>query len=133
MLVISAILKLLERLLSELYTTRSQLLGRIGRNKRIENFTSDSVLFWCCPNLRSYPPSLYSEAGKKGMIHLLDGSYVQKPDSVFFSDWSKNHTSESLRSYWSLYFNKTSGEKVGQKSKWRIRSDVLARTSFPLP
>jgi len=41
------------------------------------------------PNLRSYPPSLYLDAGKEGMIHLLVGSYVQKPDSVFFSDWSK--------------------------------------------
>ena len=40
------------------------------------------------------------------MIHLLVRSYVQKPDSVFFSDWSKNNTSEMLHSYWSLYFNK---------------------------
>ena len=35
-------------------------------------------------NLRSYPPSLYFDAGKKDMIHLLVGSYVQKPDSGFF-------------------------------------------------
>ena len=35
-------------------------------------------------NLRSYPPSLYFGAGKEGMIHLLVGSYVQKPDSGFF-------------------------------------------------
>ena len=41
-------------------------------------------------NLRSYPPSLYLDAGKEGMIHLLVGSYVKKPDSVFFSDWSRN-------------------------------------------
>ena len=34
-------------------------------------------------NLRSYPPSLYLDAGKEGMIHLLVGSYVQKQDSVF--------------------------------------------------
>ena len=54
------------------------------------------------------------------MIHLLDGSYVQKPDSGFFSDWSKNNTSESLRSYWSLYFNKTSGEKVGQNGGYGV-------------
>ena len=44
------------------------------------------------PNLRSYPPSLYFDAGKEGMIHLLVGSYVQKPDSGFFSDWSRNNT-----------------------------------------
>ena len=43
-------------------------------------------------NLRSYPPSLYLDAGKEGMIHLLVGSYVQKPDSGFFSDWSRNNT-----------------------------------------
>ena len=71
-------------------------------------------------NLRSYPPSLYSEAEKESMIHLLDGSYVQKPDSGFFSDWSRNNTSESLRSYWSLYFNKTSGEKVGQNGGYGV-------------
>ena len=46
------------------------------------------------------------------MIHLLVGSYVQKPDSGFFSDWSRNNTAEKLRSYWLSYFNKTSGEKV---------------------
>ena len=42
------------------------------------------------------------------MIHLLDGSYVQKPDSGFFSDWSRNNTPETLHSYWLSYFNKTS-------------------------
>ena len=31
------------------------------------------------------PPSLHLEAGKEGMTHLLFRSYVQKPDSVFFS------------------------------------------------
>ena len=30
-------------------------------------------------NLRSCTPSLYLDAGKEGMIHLLVGSYVQKP------------------------------------------------------
>ena len=34
-------------------------------------------------NLRSYPPSLYLDSGKEGMIHLLIGTYVQKQDSVF--------------------------------------------------
>ena len=43
-------------------------------------------------NLRSYLPSLYLDAGKEGMIHSLVGSYVQKPDSGFFSDWSRNNT-----------------------------------------
>ena len=38
------------------------------------------------PNLRSYPPSLYLDAGKEGIIHLLFGSYVQNPDSGFFSN-----------------------------------------------
>ena len=64
-------------------------------------------------NLRSCPSSLYSDAAKEGMIHLLDGSYVQKPDSGFFSDWSRNNTPETLRSYWLSYFNKTSGLRVG--------------------
>ena len=67
------------------------------------------------------------------MIHLLVGLYAQKPDSGFFSDWSTNNTPETLRSYWLSYFNKTSGQKVGYKeNKWRIRSEVLARTSFLL-
>ena len=34
-------------------------------------------------NLRSYSLSLYLDAGEEGMIHLLVGSYVQKPDSFF--------------------------------------------------
>ena len=58
-------------------------------------------------------PPLYSDAVKEGMIHLLVGSYVQKPDSVFFSDWSTSNTPEMLRSYWLSYLNKTSGQKVG--------------------
>ena len=64
-------------------------------------------------NLRSCPSSLYSDAAKEGMIHLLDGSYVQKPDSGFFSDWSRNNTPETLRSYWLSYFNEISGLRVG--------------------
>ena len=47
------------------------------------------------------------------MIHLLVGSYVKKPDSVFFSDWSRNNAYETLRSYWLSYFNLISGQKVG--------------------
>ena len=43
-------------------------------------------------SLRSYPPSPYLDAGKEGIIHLLVGSYVQKPDSGFFSDWSRKNT-----------------------------------------
>ena len=49
-------------------------------------------------NLRSYPPSLYLDEGKEGMIHLLVGSYVQRPDSGFFSDWSRNNTYDLLSS-----------------------------------
>ena len=64
-------------------------------------------------SLRSCPSSLYSDAAKEGMIHLLDGSYVQKPDFVFFSDWSRNNAPETLRSYWLSYFNEISGLRVG--------------------
>ena len=63
-------------------------------------------------NLRSYPPSLYLDEGKEGMIHLLVGSYVQKPDSGFFSDWSRNNTYDLLSSDWLSYFNETSGQKL---------------------
>ena len=49
-------------------------------------------------NLRSYPSSLYLDEGKEGMIHLLVGSYVQKPESGFFSDWSRNSTYDLLSS-----------------------------------
>ena len=49
-------------------------------------------------NLRSYPSSLYLDKGKEGMIHLLVRSYVQKPDSGFFSDWSRNSTYDLLSS-----------------------------------
>ena len=58
-------------------------------------------------------PPLYSDAVKEGMIHLLVGSYVKKPDSGFFSDWSRNNAYETLHSYWLSYFNLISGQKVG--------------------
>ena len=47
------------------------------------------------------------------MIHLLVGSYVKKPDSGVFSDWSRNNAYETLHSYWLSYFNLISGQKVG--------------------
>ena len=46
------------------------------------------------------------------MIHLLVGSYVQKPDSGFFSDWSRNNTYDLLSSDWLSFFNETSGQKL---------------------
>ena len=58
-------------------------------------------------------PPLYSDAAKEGMIHLLVGSYVKKPDSGVFSDWSRNNAYETLHSYWLSYFNLISGQKVG--------------------
>ena len=60
-------------------------------------------------------PPLYSDV--KGMIHLLVGSHVEKPDSVLFSDWSRNNTYETLPSYWLSYLNLTSGQKVGLARK----------------
>ena len=59
-------------------------------------------------------PPLYSDAVKEGMIHLLVGSYVKKPDSGVFSDWSRNNAYETLHSYWLSYFNLISGQKVGR-------------------
>ena len=58
-------------------------------------------------------PPLYWEAVKEGMIHLLVGSYVKKPDSGVFSDWSRNNAFETLHSYWLSYFNLISGQNVG--------------------
>ena len=58
-------------------------------------------------------PPLYSDVVKEGMIHLLVGSYVKKPDSGVFSDWSRNNAYETLHSYWLSYFNLISGQKVG--------------------
>ena len=58
-------------------------------------------------------PPLYSDAVKEGMIHLLVVSYVKKPDSGVFSDWSTNNAYETLHSYWLSYFNLISGQNVG--------------------
>ena len=58
-------------------------------------------------------PPLYWDAVKEGMIHLLVGSYVKKPDSGVFSDWSRNNAYETLHSYWLSYFNLISGQNVG--------------------
>ena len=55
-------------------------------------------------------PPLYSDVVKEGMIHLLVGSYVKKPDSGFFSDWSRNNAYETLHSYWLSYLNLISSQ-----------------------
>ena len=62
-------------------------------------------------------PPLYSDAVKEGMIHLLAGSYVKKPDSGVFSDWSRNNAYETLHSYWLSYFNLISGQNELSK-RW---------------
>ena len=79
-------------------------------------------------------PPLYSDAVKEGMIHLLVGLYVKKPDSGVFSDWSRNNAYETLHSYWLSYFNLISGQKVGlaRRKQNGGDSEILARTSFPL-
>ena len=51
------------------------------------------------------------------MIHLLVGSYVKKPDSGVFSDWSRNNAYETLHSYWLSYFNLISGQKVDRMAE----------------
>ena len=48
------------------------------------------------------------------MIHLLVRSYVQKPDSAFFSDWYLWFVVCSLLISLS-YFNETSGQKLVRK------------------
>ena len=63
-------------------------------------------------------PPLYLDAVKEGMIHLLVGSYVKKPDSGVFSDWSRNNAYETLRSYWLTYFNLISGQKVETEARF---------------
>ena len=66
-------------------------------------------------------PPLYLDAVKEGMIHLLVGSYVKKPDSGVFSDWSRNNAYETLRSYWLTYFNlfqHISGQKVETEARF---------------
>ena len=63
-------------------------------------------------------PPLYLDAVKEGMIHLLAGSYVKKPDSGVFSDWSRNNAYETLRSYWLTYFNLISGQKVETEARF---------------
>ena len=70
-------------------------------------------------------PPLYSDAGKEGMIHLLAGSYVKKPDSVFFfCDWSRNNAYETLRSYWLSYFDLISSQKVGLARRKQNGGDI---------
>ena len=63
-------------------------------------------------------PPLYLGAVKEGMIHLLVGSYVKKPDSGVFADWSRNNAYETLCSYWLTYFNLISGQKVETEARF---------------
>ena len=63
------------------------------------------------------------------MIHLLVGSYVKKPDSGVFSDWSRNSAYETLHSYWLSYFNLISGQKVGLARRKQNFSDESSAAS----
>ena len=74
----------------------------------------DKTLLTCDHTL----PPLYLDTVKAGMIHLLVGSYVKKPDSGVFSDWSRNNAYETLRSYWLTYFNFISGQKVETEARF---------------
>ena len=79
-----------------------------------ENLSTSSSPVTCDHTL----PLLYLDAVKEGMIHLLVGSYVKKPDSGVFSDWSRNNAYETLRSYWLTYFNLISGQKVETEARF---------------
>ena len=80
-------------------------------------------------NLRSYPPSLYLDAGKENMIHLLVGSYVQKPDSGFFFDWSRNNTCGLLIS---CHISTRLPTRSWSENRMVQTKQVFARTSFLL-
>ena len=75
------------------------------------NLTPPKLLYYTWITCDHTLPPLYSDVVKEGMIHLLVGLYVKKPDSVFFSDWSRNNAHETLHSYWLSYFNLISGQK----------------------
>ena len=64
------------------------------------------------------------------MIHLLVGSYVKKPDSGVFSDWSRNNAYETLHSYWLSYFNLISGQKVGLARRKQNGGDRFSEDEF---
>ena len=70
------------------------------------------------------PPSLYLDSGKEGMIYLLVGSYVQKPDSGFFSGWSRNNTS-TCGLWFAVIFQRDFRPETGQKTEWFRRSEFL--------
>ena len=49
------------------------------------------------------------------MIHLHVGSYVKKPDSVFFCDWPRNNIYGLLSSDKQSNFKGTCGQKLARK------------------
>ena len=49
------------------------------------------------------------------MIHLHVGSYVKKPDSVFFCDWPRNNIYGLLSSDKQSNFKETFGQKLARK------------------
>ena len=84
--------------------------GFISLCSFLSSFYGDSLSSFT--NVRSCPPSQSITPRKEGMIHLLVRSYVQKPDSGLFSDWSNINTFESVWSDCLSYFNETFGEKL---------------------
>ena len=80
-------------------------------------------------NLRSYPPPLYLNAGKEGMIHLLVGSYVKKPDSVF--PLTGRQTIIRVCCLWlAVIFQRDFRPEAGQKTEWCRRSEFLRGRVF---
>ena len=68
------------------------------------------------------------------MIHLLVGSYVKKPDSGVFSDWSRNNAYETLQSYWLSYLTSFPVKKLvwPQVAQARYMSSSMWTFAFNL-
>ena len=79
-------------------------------------------MFWKLrnSNLRSYPPSLYLDAEKEGMINLLVGLYVRKSDSVFFFLWLVEKQYFWFAVFWLVVIFQP---EAGQKTQWCRRSE----------
>ena len=108
----------------------------VPRSFHVHQFTYHislpSFKFHIFINLWSYPPSLYLDAGKEGMIHLSVGSYVQKPEPVVFSDWSRKNTCGLwFAVFWlAVIFQRDFWPEVGQKTESFRGSEFLRGRVF---
>ena len=78
-------------------TNGTQYQGMHARDRKSRPEIASICLGLTCDHA---PFPLYNWRGNEDMIHFLIGSHVEKQESVFFTDWSRNNTYWFMVVFW---------------------------------